>query len=187
MKWEWRTKEYILCIRHSAWCLAHGKYSVKSPINNHWLRTSLTSLVAQMVKHLSTMWETWVRSLGWEVPWRRKWQPTAELLPRKSHGRRNLVSMGSQRVGHDWATSLWLWLWLLKDFSGSPVVKTLPSSARGMGLIPGQELRSHMLHGQKETKQNRSNIVTNSINILRMVHTKKKQQQTLLRFIITNG
>ena len=25
-----------------------------------------TSLVAQMVKHLSTMWETWVRSLGWE-------------------------------------------------------------------------------------------------------------------------
>ena len=25
-----------------------------------------TSLVAQMVKHLCTMWETWVRSLGWE-------------------------------------------------------------------------------------------------------------------------
>ena len=22
------------------------------------------------------MRETWVRSLGWEVPWRRKWQPT---------------------------------------------------------------------------------------------------------------
>ena len=25
-----------------------------------------TSLMAQTVKHLSTMWETWVRSLGWE-------------------------------------------------------------------------------------------------------------------------
>ena len=25
-----------------------------------------TSLVAQMVKHLSTKWETWVQSLGWE-------------------------------------------------------------------------------------------------------------------------
>ena len=25
-----------------------------------------TSLVAQTVKRLSTMWETWVRSLGWE-------------------------------------------------------------------------------------------------------------------------
>ena len=28
-------------------------------------------------------------------------QPTPELLPRKSHGRRSLVSMGSQRVRHD--------------------------------------------------------------------------------------
>ena len=27
-----------------------------------------TSLVAQTVKHLSTMWETWVQSLGWEDP-----------------------------------------------------------------------------------------------------------------------
>ena len=26
------------------------------------------SLVAQMVKHLHTTWETWVRSLGWEDP-----------------------------------------------------------------------------------------------------------------------
>ena len=25
-----------------------------------------TSLVAQMVKHLPTMWETWVQSLGWK-------------------------------------------------------------------------------------------------------------------------
>ena len=42
--------------------------------------------------------------------WRRKWQPTPVFLPGKSHGRRNLVgykSMGSQRVGHDWATSLY--------------------------------------------------------------------------------
>ena len=29
-------------------------------------------LVAEMVKHLSAMQETWVRSLGWEDPWRRK-------------------------------------------------------------------------------------------------------------------
>ena len=27
-----------------------------------------TSLVAQMVKNLSAMWETWVSSLGWEDP-----------------------------------------------------------------------------------------------------------------------
>ena len=62
--------------------------------------------MAQTVKCLSTVWETWVWSLGWEVPRRRKWQPTPVLLPRKSHGRRSLVFMGSHRVRHDWATSL---------------------------------------------------------------------------------
>ena len=31
-------------------------------------KLTLTSLVAQMVKRLSTMWETWVRSLGQEDP-----------------------------------------------------------------------------------------------------------------------
>ena len=35
--------------------------------------------------------------------WRRKWQPTSVLLPGKFHG---LQSTGSQRVGHDWVTSL---------------------------------------------------------------------------------
>ena len=40
--------------------------------------------------------------------WRMKWQPTPVLLPGKSHGWRSVVvqSMGSQRVGHNWATSL---------------------------------------------------------------------------------
>ena len=42
--------------------------------------------------------------------WRRQWHPTPLLLPGKSHGQKSLVgcsqSIGSQRVGHDWATSL---------------------------------------------------------------------------------
>ena len=63
-----------------------------------------TSLVVQTVKHLPTMWETRVRSLGqedplekemvihsitiaWKIPWTEK------------PGR--LQSMGTQRVGHD--------------------------------------------------------------------------------------
>ena len=29
---------------------------------------TMTSLVAQLVKILPGMWETWVRSLGWEDP-----------------------------------------------------------------------------------------------------------------------
>ena len=68
-----------------------------------------TALVAQMVKHLPTMQETRVQSpggkdllekemaihsstLAWKIPWME--EPGG------------LQSMGSQRVGHDWATSL---------------------------------------------------------------------------------
>ena len=32
------------------------------------LQYSCASLVAQLVKNLPAMWETWVRSLGWEDP-----------------------------------------------------------------------------------------------------------------------
>ena len=52
---------------------------------------SLASLVAQTVKRLPAMQETRVWSLGWEDPWRRKWQPTPALLPGKSHGWRSLI------------------------------------------------------------------------------------------------
>ena len=47
--------------------------------------------MAQTVKRLSTIWETWVQSLGQEVPWRRKWQSTPVPLPGKSHGQKSLV------------------------------------------------------------------------------------------------
>ena len=53
-------------------------------------------LVAQLVKRLPAMQETWVRSLGWEDPWRRKWQPTPVSLPGESHGRRSLVGYSPQ-------------------------------------------------------------------------------------------
>ena len=49
------------------------------------------SPVAQTVKSLPAMRETWVRSLGWEDPWRRKGQPTPASLPGESHGPRSLV------------------------------------------------------------------------------------------------
>ena len=52
-----------------------------------------------------------------KISWRRKWQPTPVFLPGKipwteDPGRPQ--SMGSQRVGHDWATSLSLFLELPK-------------------------------------------------------------------------
>ena len=61
----------------------------------------------------------------------------------------------------------------LRDFPGDPVVKTSPSNAGGEGSIPGRELRSHMSQGQKTKTQNRSNLVTDSVKTLKMVHIKK--------------
>ena len=65
---------------------------------------SLTSLVAQMVKRLSTMRETRVRSLGWEDPLEKEMAIHSRTIDWKipwteEPGR--LQSMGSQRVEHD--------------------------------------------------------------------------------------
>ena len=68
-----------------------------------------TFLVAQTVKRLPIMWETWVWSLGWEDPLEKGMATHSSILAWKipwteEPGR--LQSMGSQRVGHDWATKL---------------------------------------------------------------------------------
>ena len=60
------------------------------------------SFVAQMVKNLSAMKETWVLYLGWEDSRRKEQQPTPVFLAGESYGERSLVeSMVSQRVKHD--------------------------------------------------------------------------------------
>ena len=67
-----------------------------------------TSLVAQMVKDLPAMQETWVWSLGWEDPLEKGTAAHSSILAwripwTEEPGR--LQSMGSQRVGHDQVTS----------------------------------------------------------------------------------
>ena len=50
------------------------------------------SLVAQIVKNLPAVWETWVQSLGGEDPlekrMRRNWLPTPVFLPVEFQGQR---------------------------------------------------------------------------------------------------
>ena len=55
------------------------------------LRIPWASLVAQRVKHLPIMWETWVQSLSREDPLEKEMGTPLVLLPGKSHGRRSLV------------------------------------------------------------------------------------------------
>ena len=87
-----------------------------------------TSLVAQTVKRLSTMRESQVRSLGWEDPLEKEMAIHSRTIAWKipwteEPGR--LQPMGSQRVRHDWATSL---------FPNSLLWSLLP---KGMVLVLG--------------------------------------------------
>ena len=72
------------------------KYSILTHIS--------ASLVAQTVKRLPTMRETWVRSLGWEDPLEKEMAIHSSTIAHKTPwteepGR--LQSMGSRRVRHD--------------------------------------------------------------------------------------
>ena len=100
-----KLSEYYLCISLT-WFLS--TWEVESDWESFLrIMEPRASLVAQMVKNPPAMQETWVRSLGQEDPleegmathcsilaWRIPW--TEELG--------GLQSLGSQRVGHDWAT-----------------------------------------------------------------------------------
>ena len=48
-------------------------------------------LVAQMLKNLPAVQETWVHPSGQKIPWRKASQPTPVFLPGESHGQRSLV------------------------------------------------------------------------------------------------
>ena len=73
-------------------------------LHKHGIGNIYSSLVAQRVKRLPAMQETWVRSLGQEDPLEKEMASHSSTLAwkipwREKPGR--LQSMGSQRVGHD--------------------------------------------------------------------------------------
>ena len=60
-----------------------------------------SSLIAQMVKNLSIMQETWVQLLDQEDPWKRASLPTPVFLPGESHGQSSLAGC-SHGVAKSW-------------------------------------------------------------------------------------
>ena len=110
------------------WKWWHGKYSFSWHFFSslvftppQWMLTWLTvpwtmyrhfwaSLVAQLVKNLPVMQETWVRSLGWEDPLEEGMATHSSILAWRipwTGEPGGLQSMGSQRVGHDWLSTAW--------------------------------------------------------------------------------
>ena len=83
-------------------------------------------LVAQTVKRLPAIQETRFDPWVGKIPWKRQWQPTPVLLPRKSHGWRSLVGYSPWgREQSDTTERLWLSLyyWKVREWS-----QTLPGS-----------------------------------------------------------
>ena len=70
--------------------------------------------------------------------------PHSSTLPGKSHGWRSLVgcvrSMGSLRVGHDWATSLSLSTFMHWRRKWQPTPVFLPGESQGRGSLVGCRL-----------------------------------------------
>ena len=70
------------------------------------------SLVAQTVKNLPAIQETWAQSLSWEDPLKKGMATHSSILAWKipwAEEPGGLQSMGSQRVGHDWVTNTPHW------------------------------------------------------------------------------
>ena len=73
-------------------------------IKRHLLLENWASLVAQRLKRLPAMQETWVRPLGWEDPLEKEMATHSSILAWRipwTEEPSELHSMGSQRVGHD--------------------------------------------------------------------------------------
>ena len=66
------------------------------------LQYSWAALVAQLVKNLPAMWETWDPSLGWEDPLEKETATHSSILAWKIP--QTVQSMGSQRVRYGGAT-----------------------------------------------------------------------------------
>ena len=66
------------------------------------LQYSWASLVAQLVKNLPAVWEAWVWSPHWDDPLEKGRATHSSVLAWRIPWA--IQSMGSQRVGHNWAT-----------------------------------------------------------------------------------
>ena len=97
-------------------------------------------------------------TLAWRIPWME--EPGG------------LQSMGSQRVGHDWATSLSLFTFTHWRRKGQPTPVFLPGESQGQGSLVGCRLwgctESDRTEATKQQQQQASLSITNSWSSLRL-------------------
>ena len=95
--------------------LRYSKSSSRIPLY-YLLDLYFYTLVAQRLKRMPAMWETWVWSLGWEDSLEKEMATHSSILAWRipwTEEPGGLQSMGLQRVGHNWVTSLTHSLYIL--------------------------------------------------------------------------
>ena len=104
--WEWRNSQ------------VHISVQLALALSNKETIYELVSLVAQLVKNLPALQETWIQSLGWEDPLEKEMATPSSILAWKiswTEEPGGLQSMGVQRVRNDWVTNTY-------TFTYSPLI-----------------------------------------------------------------
>ena len=122
--------------------------------------------MAQMVKRLSTMWETRVQSLGQEVPWRRKWQSTPVLLPGKSHGQRSLVGYSTWGHKESDTTERLSDLWEPKFTTYNPKVFIVCGKVSSVAFLGELRMESHKTNSSMVQMRNAHSILEVLMKVL---------------------
>ena len=126
--------------------VCYSSWGHKELDTTYWLNR--VSLVAQRLKYLPAIWETWVRSLGQEDPLEKEMATHSSILAWRIPWMEEpggLQSTGLQRVGRDWATPLPLSDWT------TTTTATIACQAEGpyirTNLVPGVETFMDVLFG----------------------------------------
>ena len=87
-------------------------------------------------------------TLAWKIPWTE--EPGG------------LQSMGSQRVGHDWVTSLWLFTFMHWRRKWQPTPVFLPRESQGRGSLVGCRLWGRKSQTRLKRLSSSSSLMTTS-------------------------
>ena len=109
-------------------------------LKNIWYYWFWASLVAQKVKNLPAMWETWIWTLDQENPLEKEMATLSSILAWKIPWREKPdgpQSMGSQRVRHGWAPDTHYWSYV-KYVHYKLALAKRPGMLQSMGLQKSQ-------------------------------------------------
>ena len=126
--------------RKSSYCGAGGRgWSAKLHLVPSPLR-KVTSLMAQTVRHLPTMQETWVPSLGWEYPLEEEMATHSSILalkmPRTEEPSRKNSEPRLLAILHHWGRTGLLTMWHSWDPGKQPLPNRLNRATETAILCP---------------------------------------------------